>query len=123
MIAAGTTRTDQRCLFWWLLLAARECVRAAAAAAFPPSVTAEDLEVGRSVAAVVRLRGRVQEALEAAEDGRVALHRAFLQAQPMALAEAGGYSDADFLYMAWLHAGLRCLDEVGRGWAAGGRVA
>ena len=85
-------------------------------------VAAEDLEVGRSVAAVARLRGRVLEALEAAEEGRVALHGAFLQAQPAALAEAGGYSDADFLYMAWLHAGLRCLDEVGRVWAADGRV-
>eukprot|EP00887_Chlorella_sp_A99_P000274 scaffold13.g274.t1 len=73
---------------------------------------AENLEAGRSPRAVAALRSRVEAALAATRERRVALHRAFLQTQPGALAAAGPYSPEDMQYLAWLHAGLRCLDEV-----------
>lgn len=57
-------------------------------------------------------RAAVEQAVAAAQDARVRLHRAYLQAQPAVLTAAGGHSAGDFACGAWLHAALRCTDEM-----------
>lgn len=59
-------------------------------------------------------RAAVEEALTAALATRLQLHQKYLQAQPAALAAAGGHTGGDFACQAWLHAMFRSVDEVRR---------
>lgn len=94
---------------------------------------AENLEQGRNPARVQRLRGRVAEATAAAVEARLAWVRTYF-AQRQALLESGAAGKCclmDMVYIAWLHAFMRGVDEVGMmgagagapssaaGWSAG----
>ncbi|EFN52423.1 hypothetical protein CHLNCDRAFT_138922 [Chlorella variabilis] len=57
-------------------------------------------------------RTAVVEAVGATQEARLQLHRAYLEAQPGALAAAGGHSQGDFACQAWLHAALRSTDKM-----------
>ena len=78
-----------------------------------PRPRAANMTAGAAGSRLKPQRTAVVEAVGATQEARLQLHRAYLEAQPGALAAAGGHSQGDFACQAWLHAALRSTDKVG----------